>query len=172
MHLNQVKVLHSRLSSRGSRLTTGGIGHLDKLDERCTERPYGCAVSRSRWVLWLESAWDGARLRLAGTRTPVDLRIEAYLGHGGGEGVVVRGRVLDDPTPSEAVEGEGVRDAVLRTVRHFLTDDLPGVPLRVTVGDACVETVTDDDGYFLAAPAPRPRPAHDAVDDRDGRAGR
>jgi phosphatidate phosphatase APP1 len=113
-------------------------------------------MSLRRWVLWLESAWDGARLRLAGTRTPVDLRIEAYLGHGGDEGVVVRGRVLDDPTPSEAVEGEGVRDAVLRTVRHFLTDDLPGVPLRVTVGDACVDTSTDDDGYFTLRLHPDP----------------
>jgi phosphatidate phosphatase APP1 len=101
-----------------------------------------------RWVLWLEGAWDGARLRLAGTRTPVDLRIEAYGGHGGPHGVVGRGRVLDDPTPSDAVEGEGVLDAALRTLRRFLTDELPGVPLRVTVGDATVDTVTDAEGYF------------------------
>ena len=40
--------------------------------------------------------------------TPADFRIEAYVGHGGAEGVVVRGRVLDDPVPTEAVEGEGV----------------------------------------------------------------
>ena len=39
---------------------------------------------------------------------PPDFRIEAYLGHGGPHGVVVRGRVLDDPPPTEAVEGEGV----------------------------------------------------------------
>src|SRR5688572_26938512 len=101
-----------------------------------------------RWVLWLESAWDGARLRRPGGRTPVDLRIEPYVGHGGPHGVVLRGRVLDDPTPPEAVEGEGVGQAVLRTVRHFLTDELPGVPLRVTVGDASVVAVTDAEGYF------------------------
>src|SRR5215218_6868394 len=94
-----------------------------------------------RWVLWLEGAWDGARPRL-------DLRIEAYGGHGGPQGVVGRGRVLDDPTPTDPVEGEGVLDATLRTLRRFLTDELPGVPLRVTVGDARVDTVTDAEGYF------------------------
>jgi phosphatidate phosphatase APP1 len=87
-------------------------------------------------------------LRLAGTRTPVDLRIDAYVGHGSEHGLVVRGRVLDDPTPTEPVEGEGVVDAALRTVRNFLTDDLPDVPLRVTVGTAQADTVTDSDGYF------------------------
>jgi phosphatidate phosphatase APP1 len=105
-------------------------------------------MSASRWVRRLEQAWDRARLRRAGSRTPADLRIEPYIGHGGDQGVVARGRVVDDPTPSEAVQGEGVGAAVRRTVRQFLTDDLPGVPLRVTVAGAAVETVTDADGYF------------------------
>src|SRR3954452_3230984 len=109
---------------------------------------YAAPVSARRWVLWLEGAWDGVRLRRAGSRMPVDLRIEPYIAHGGERGVAVRGRVLDDPTPSEAVEGEGVGAAALRTLRNFLTDELPGVPLRVSVGGACVETVTDDEGYF------------------------
>ena len=99
---------------------------------------------------------DGARVRRARTRTPTDFRIEAYLGHGGPEGVVVRGRVVDDPEPSEAVEGEGVRAAVARVLRHFATDELPGVPLRVTVGDAVVETVTDAEGYFRLRLRPDP----------------
>jgi phosphatidate phosphatase APP1 len=88
--------------------------------------------------------------------TPADFRIEAYLGHGGADGVVVRGRVLDDPVPTEAVEGEGVGAAVRRTLRHFVTDELPGVPLRITVAGASVETGTDDDGYFIARLHPEP----------------
>jgi phosphatidate phosphatase APP1 len=68
--------------------------------------------------------------------------------------VVVRGRVLDDPPPSEAVEGEGVVAAVRRTLRHFMTDELPGVPLRITVGGTVVETVTDPEGYFLVRLTP------------------
>ncbi len=101
-----------------------------------------------RWVVRLERAWDAARLRSAASRTPVDVRIEPYIGHGGDGGVVVRGRVLDDPTPGGPVEGEGLGAAARRTLRHFLTDELPGVPLRVVVGGASVETVTDAEGYF------------------------
>ncbi|MGH3507216.1 MAG: phosphatase domain-containing protein, partial [Nocardioidaceae bacterium] len=109
-----------------------------------------------RWVVSLERAWDATRLRRAGTRLPADFRIEPYLGHAGPEGVVVRGRVLDDPPPSDAVEGEGVGAAVRRTLRHFVTDELPGVPLRIAVAGETVETATDAEGYFLARLHPDP----------------
>jgi phosphatidate phosphatase APP1 len=102
-----------------------------------------------RWVLEAERAWDAGRLRRTAAGPPAEFRIEPYLGHGGSEGVVVRGRVLDDPPPTDAVEGEGLGAAVRRSLRQFVTDELPGVPLRVTVADASVETVTDDEGYFL-----------------------
>jgi phosphatidate phosphatase APP1 len=113
-------------------------------------------MNARRWVVTLEQAWDTARLRRAGSRSPEDFRIEPYVGHGGAGGVVVRGRVLDDPPPSEAAEGEGVAAAVRRTLRGFLTDDLPGVPLRVTVAGTSVETVTDADGYFVTRLLPDP----------------
>ncbi|HEX6231591.1 MAG TPA: phosphatase domain-containing protein [Jiangellaceae bacterium] len=109
-----------------------------------------------RWVVSLERAWDAARLRRAGTRSPADFRIEPYIGHGSAEGVVVRGRVLDDPPPSEAVEGEGVGAAIRRTLRHFMTDEIPGVPLRISVADEDVETTTDVEGYFLTRLNPGP----------------
>src|SRR6478672_7864113 len=102
------------------------------------------------WVVGIEQAWDRVRLHRAGDRTPGDFRIEAYGGHGGAaEGVVVRGRALDDPVPTEAVAGEGVRAATRRTLRHFVTDELPGVPLRVTVAGASVDAESDGEGYFL-----------------------
>jgi phosphatidate phosphatase APP1 len=107
-------------------------------------------VSTRRWLVDLERAWDGMRRRRSRSRGPAHLRIEPYLGHGESDGVVVRGRVLDDPPRSEAVEGEGVGAAVRRSLRDFLTDELPGVPLRVGVAGAVAEAVTDDDGYFLA----------------------
>lgn len=109
-----------------------------------------------RWAVRVERAWDGVRSRRAATRVPPHFRIEAYLGHGGPEGVVVRGRVVDDPAPSEAVEGEGVRAAVARVLRHFATGELPGVQLRVAVGDATTATVTDADGYFRLRLHPDP----------------
>lgn len=113
-------------------------------------------MSASRWVLGLERAWDAVRLRRAASRPPADFRIEPYVGHGGAEGVVVRGRVLDDRPPSEAVEGEGLGASVLRTLRGFVTDELPGVPLRVRVADATEIVVTDAEGYFLARLHPDP----------------
>ena len=102
-----------------------------------------------RWVVAAERKWDAARLRRAGSRPPAHFRIEPYLGHGGPAGVVVRGRVLDNRLGTEAVEGEGVRAATRRTLRHFVTNELPGVPLRVTVAGTSVDTVSDDEGYFL-----------------------
>ncbi|MGZ5400110.1 MAG: phosphatase domain-containing protein [Nocardioides sp.] len=105
-------------------------------------------MEASRWIATAEHAWDAARLRRRGTRTPADFRIEPYLGHGGEGGVVVRGRVLNDPPTAEAVEGEGLRAAVTRTIRHFLTDELPGVPLRISVGGETTVALTDAEGYF------------------------
>ena len=93
-----------------------------------------------RFVVSLERAWDAARFRRSEERPPSDFRIEAYLGHAGPDQVVVRGRVLDDPPPTEAVEGEGVRAAVRRTLSGFVTDELPGVPLRIRVGGATDRT--------------------------------
>ena len=110
----------------------------------------------SRWVLRLERAWDGARRRRAASHPPDDFRIEPYGGHGGAEGLVVRGRVLDDPPLSDAVEGEGAGSAVLRALRQFVTDELADVPLRITVANATAETVTDEEGYFLVHLHPDP----------------
>lgn len=70
--------------------------------------------------------------------------------------MVVRGRVLGNAPPSEAAEGEGVGDAVRRTVREFVTDELPGVSLRMTVADVTIETVTDAEGYFRTRLCPGP----------------
>jgi phosphatidate phosphatase APP1 len=44
-------------------------------------------------------------------------------------------------------------------LRRFVTDELPGVPLRVSVAGATVEAITDAEGYFLV----RLRPDGDAL---------
>lgn len=109
-----------------------------------------------RWVLSAEQAWDASRLRRASARVPEHFRIEAYGGHGAGGAVVVRGRVVDDPPLSRAVEGEGTGTAVRRMLRGFLTHELPGVPLRVEVAGTEAHTVTDAEGYFLVRLDPGP----------------
>ncbi|MEP9365318.1 phosphatase domain-containing protein [Nocardioides sp. CN2-186] len=95
-----------------------------------------------------EKLWDGVRRGRKARKVPEHFRIESYGGHGGAAGVVVRGRVLDNPPPSAAEDGEGVGAAVRRSLSQFVTDELPKVPLRITVGDAEAETVTDGEGYF------------------------
>ncbi|PKH43543.1 Uncharacterized conserved protein [Nocardioides alpinus] len=102
----------------------------------------------SRWVSAVERAFDGARARRGTGRTPEHFRIESYGGHGSSAGVMVRGRVVDDPPLSSAVEGEGVRAAVRRQVRGFWTHELPDVPLRIEVAGHDEPVVTDADGYF------------------------
>ncbi|GAA5113050.1 App1 family protein [Alloalcanivorax gelatiniphagus] len=106
-------------------------------------------MNLQRLVVAAERAWDSARSRDGRPRTPAHFRIEPYLGHGGPQGVVVRGRVLDNPIETVAEEGEGVGAAVRRSVGNFLTNELPGVPLTVTVAGATIEAATDDEGYFL-----------------------
>jgi phosphatidate phosphatase APP1 len=102
----------------------------------------------SRWVSAAERAFDGALARRGARRTPEHFRIESYGGHGSAAGVVVRGRVVDDPPLSSAVEGEGMRAAVRRQVRGFWTHELPDVPLRIEVAGVEESAVTDADGYF------------------------
>ena len=109
-----------------------------------------------RLVVELERGLDLVRLRRSRARPPAHFRIEPYFGHGGPRGVVMRGRVLDNAPASEPVEGEGVGGAVRRTLRQFATNELPGVPLRVSVAGESVETATDIDGYFLARLDPGP----------------
>ena len=68
-----------------------------------------------RVVVAAERAWDGVRLRRARSRLPEHFRIEAYIGHGGPGGAVVRGRVLDNPLAPEAEDGEGGKPVPGRT---------------------------------------------------------
>ncbi|WP_205474115.1 App1 family protein [Nocardioides sp. SYSU D00038] len=105
-----------------------------------------------RLLVGLERRYDAARLRRRAGRPPAYFRIVPYVGHGSAATgrLVVRGRVLDDPEPAGTTDGEGAWPALRRSVAGFLTDELPGVRLRVSVGGVVAEVVTDDEGYFRA----------------------
>ncbi|WP_456694816.1 App1 family protein [Aeromicrobium sp. P5_D10] len=105
-------------------------------------------MAASRWVTKVERLLESARLK-SSTSAPTSFRIESYGGHGGPEGLIVRGRVLDNLEPSKAAEGEGLGAAVRRSVQNFLTHELPGVPLKIQVGTSRVDAFTDVDGYFV-----------------------
>lgn len=109
---------------------------------------------KQRALVGAEHLFDALRRSRRARKAPEHFRIEVYGGHGGAHGVVVRGRVLDNPPASEAVEGEGVGAAVRRSLSQFVTDELPDVPLRVSVGDATTEVRTDGEGYFRTELAP------------------
>jgi phosphatidate phosphatase APP1 len=108
-------------------------------------------MSRARTVLGaVERRFEAARRSRWGNKLPADFRIVAYVGHGSGGRVVIRGRVLDDAEPAETIDGETPWAAVRRSVAGFLTTELPDVHLRIAVGGASAEVVTDHDGYFRA----------------------
>jgi phosphatidate phosphatase APP1 len=96
----------------------------------------------------LEERWDAWRVARRSGRPPEHLRIIPYMGHGSDSLAVVRGRVLDNPEPGAATEGEGMWAATRRTIARFNTVELPGVPLRVSAGNDEVDTETDAEGYF------------------------
>lgn len=100
------------------------------------------------FALEAERRWDRAGLARRAHRPPEDLRIVPYGGHGGPGGAVVRGRVLDDPPPAPAVDGEGLRAAVRRSIARFTTHELPGVALQIRLGGGRFDVTTDDEGYF------------------------
>ncbi|MCW2830209.1 MAG: phosphatase [Aeromicrobium sp.] len=104
-------------------------------------------MAAGRWVAKLEHVLETAHLR--DPSAPEQFRIDSYEGHGGPAGVVVRGRALDNPPPSQATEGEGLGPAVRRGLQHFRTRELPGVMLTIRVAGESVTTTTDDDGYFV-----------------------
>ena len=77
-----------------------------------------------------------------------DPRFESYVGHGGGERVIVRGRLLRGPAPTAAQAGETTLAAIRRTVADFATAELADVRVRIRLADAEVETTTDTRGYL------------------------
>lgn len=101
----------------------------------------------TRALMTAERWWDDVRLRRRAGRPPEHFRIVPFIGHGSGRHVVVRARVLDNREPAAAMEGESAWAAIRRMSARFMTNELPGVAIRVRVGSTEVETVTDREGY-------------------------
>jgi phosphatidate phosphatase APP1 len=117
---------HSSPASRARQLVKAGLGRF--------------VVTAERW-------WDAAWLARHEERPPRHFRIVAHLGHAGPGRAVVRARVLDNADPAAAVRGEGAGAALRRSLARFLTRELPGVPLRIRVGEATVDVASDAEGY-------------------------
>ncbi|MFF2452257.1 App1 family protein [Isoptericola sp. NPDC058082] len=128
-------------------------------DARPTQRPHVAALVEDWWC-----AVAGAFLRRRGW-VP---RVLASTGYGTPRSVRVLARVL--LVPPSRVRGplSPVQHADRRPLRSYLTLPAPGEPVRVAVGGAVVDVVTDRAGYVdveVALPddAPLPPGRHDAT---------
>ena len=79
---------------------------------------------------------------------PERITVEPYLAHGSTELVIARGRVFEDGSIAPATEVEPVVDRLRRTVRRFVTDELAGIELEASLGDATGWAATDHEGYY------------------------
>jgi phosphatidate phosphatase APP1 len=78
------------------------------------------------------------------------LRIVLYGGYGDAHQVRVRGRVLEERPGAEPRLGDRRLSNFLRAWEQFESDEVPDVHVRLEVGGAEADMVTDGDGYFSA----------------------
>ena len=84
-----------------------------------------------------------------------DIHVLPYHGYGRPDRVRLRGRVLDD----EEVDHEGALtrwESARLMARRFISDEVPGARIAVTLGDQTVEATTDADGYYDVEVTPAP----------------
>lgn len=103
-----------------------------------------------RLVRSMERAFEALRTRIRDQFVSHErpLEIVSYRTYGTQDLLEVRGRVLANRSapPAQATD-RWIRN-VRRTVRRFLTYEVPGVQVQVMRGAERATTVTDDEGYF------------------------
>ena len=99
-----------------------------------------------RTALTLERNFDR---RLAGRPVSRTIVISPYRGFGNERELLVRGRVLIEKRVTRATAAEPLWRNVLNTYRRFQSDEVAGARITAAYRDAVVESVTNDEGYFL-----------------------
>jgi phosphatidate phosphatase APP1 len=99
----------------------------------------------TRLISEVESAVDWVRFR---HRRDGPFRIVPYRGHGTTDTLYVRGRVLEGKAIPPASEHDSAWRNLANTVRRLETDEVPAARVRVLAGEATMETVADEEGYF------------------------
>jgi phosphatidate phosphatase APP1 len=90
--------------------------------------------------------WTVARVR--GERGRGPFRILPYRGHGTGDRLRIRGRVLEGTAiPAASAEDSAWRNLV-HTVRRIESDEVPAARVRARAGGTIVDVLADDEGYF------------------------
>lgn len=110
----------------------------------------GWSAAIARRAAGVERVVDLWRRRLQERLSPHrPLRVISYLGYGARDRVHLPGRVLSgvvDLSPAAATDSAWAN--LLRTVRRFRTQEVPGVRVKASLGTASAEAVTDEEGYF------------------------
>jgi len=92
-----------------------------------------------------------ARLRermLGPLRAEAPCHIAAYAGYGTAQGVRLRGRVLRGPPIPPGHADDQIWRNLLAIYTRLESDEAPGARLRLEMGGATVEVITDDEGYY------------------------
>lgn len=97
----------------------------------------------------VEGHFDELKQRLlARLHRDYPLMIAPYIGYGTAERIYLKGRVLADRGITSAEENDTIWENMLSMYRRFDSLEVPRARLKATVGEAEVELLTDDEGYF------------------------
>ena len=105
-----------------------------------------------RTAVELERRFDR---RLAGRAVSRRVVISPYRGFGRENELLVRGRVLVEKRITHADAAEPLWRNVLNTYRRFQSDEVANARVVASYRDAVVESVTDEEGYFLIRLQPK-----------------
>ncbi|HSM10874.1 MAG TPA: phosphatase domain-containing protein [Lysobacter sp.] len=104
----------------------------------------------------LDAAWRRFDARM-GRNLP--RHFAAYRGYADARGAELFGRVLAEAPQGGPLDTDGWWDNLLNTYRRFDSREVPGVAIRVRFRDAQVDTLSDHEGYYTAAPSTTAAPS-------------
>ncbi|MGP1383804.1 MAG: App1 family protein [Thainema sp.] len=97
----------------------------------------------------INAQWDAAKRTInkqLGIQDPI--HIMPYCGYGTPQKIYLKGRVLQDEGIALREEDAPVWKNLLNMYRRFETDEVPGVPVRIHVGEQQQDVTTNDEGFF------------------------
>ena len=103
---------------------------------------------------------DALKARIGDEDAPI---IVPFRGHATATHAYLKGRVIEHPRLTSAEPTDSLAENALNMARRFESDEIPGARVHVALGEAEMEVVTDDEGYFradLALPVPLPPDRH------------
>jgi len=98
----------------------------------------------------LDAAWRRFDARM-GRNLPRHFAV--YRGYADARGAELFGRVLAEAPQGGPLDTDGWWDNLLNTYRRFDSREVPGVAISVRFRDAQVDTLSDHEGYYTAAPS-------------------